>query len=214
MPIDIYLETGPKRCWAAALEWPGWARIGTGEDGAVEALDGYRDRYAPVAERAGVGLPAGDFRIVERVAGRPVDTSFGVLGEPAAADRQPLSAAAAGRLASLVRAAWDELDAIYARTPEHLRKGPRGGGRDREKMFAHVLGAEAGYGRKIGVRHKQPDNADRGAIGALRTDLLAVLGAPSAGEPPEPRGWLPRYAARRISWHVLDHAWEMEDKTP
>ena len=27
------------------------------------------------------------------------------------------------------------------------------------------------------------------------------------------KGWLPRYAARRIAWHVLDHAWEIEDKS-
>jgi hypothetical protein len=26
-------------------------------------------------------------------------------------------------------------------------------------------------------------------------------------------GWPPRYAARRIAWHVLDHAWEIEDKS-
>jgi hypothetical protein len=23
----------------------------------------------------------------------------------------------------------------------------------------------------------------------------------------------PRYAIRRIAWHVLDHAWEIEDKS-
>jgi len=25
--------------------------------------------------------------------------------------------------------------------------------------------------------------------------------------------WPARYAARRIVWHVLDHAWEIEDKS-
>ena len=25
--------------------------------------------------------------------------------------------------------------------------------------------------------------------------------------------WPPRYAARRLAWHVLDHAWEIEDKS-
>jgi hypothetical protein len=28
-----------------------------------------------------------------------------------------------------------------------------------------------------------------------------------------PGGWPVRYAARRIAWHVLDHAWEIEDKS-
>jgi len=26
--------------------------------------------------------------------------------------------------------------------------------------------------------------------------------------------WTVRYAARRIAWHVLDHAWEMQDRAP
>ena len=25
--------------------------------------------------------------------------------------------------------------------------------------------------------------------------------------------WPARYAARRIAWHVLDHAWEIEDRS-
>ena len=25
-------------------------------------------------------------------------------------------------------------------------------------------------------------------------------------------GWTTAYAARRIAWHVLDHAWEMQDR--
>jgi hypothetical protein len=55
--------------------------------------------------------------------------------------------------------------------------------------------------------------------------LLDVLGASSSGEPLKEKGpeaplkapgkrWPPRYAARRIAWHVLDHAWEIEDRTP
>jgi hypothetical protein len=213
MAIDVYLEVGPKRCFAAALEFPGWARIGKGEDGALEALAGYRERYAPVAARAGIKVPKTDLTIVDRVAERKGDTDFGVLGAPATGDTRPLTAAAANRLAGLVQAAWDELDAVRSTVTEDLRKGPRGGGRDREKMYAHVLGAEAAYGRKIGVRHKQPDNDDTDAIAAMRADLIAVLGRASDGAPIGATGWTQRYAARRIAWHVLDHAWEMQDRT-
>jgi hypothetical protein len=79
-------------------------------------------------------------------------------------------------------------------------------------MVQHVLDAEAAYARKVGVRLKAPDLADRTGVEELRAALTEVLGAPSTGEPPAPRGWPPRYAARRIAWHVLDHAWEMQDK--
>jgi len=36
-----------------------------------------------------------------------------------------------------------------------------------------------------------------------------VPGGPIGGA----RGWPARYAVRRIVWHVLDHAWEIQDKT-
>jgi hypothetical protein len=64
------------------------------------------------------------------------------------------------------------------------------------------------------VRLKQPAIDDIAAIDELRTAIAAVLGTRSDGTPPVERGWTTRYAARRIAWHVLDHAWEMQDKTP
>ena len=43
----------------------------------------------------------------------------------------------------------------------------------------------------------------------LREAIAAVVGGPSDGSPVVPNGWTTRYAARRIAWHVLEHAWEM-----
>jgi hypothetical protein len=45
----------------------------------------------------------------------------------------------------------------------------------------------------------------------------AALAAGARGELPErgPRGgarWTPRSFVRRVAWHVLDHAWEIEDR--
>jgi hypothetical protein len=79
-------------------------------------------------------------------------------------------------------------------------------------MLAHVLGAEAAYARRIGLSPREPVVGDRAAIEALRADILGVLraGAPLAN--PRRRLWPVRYAARRIAWHALDHAWEMEDR--
>jgi hypothetical protein len=77
----------------------------------------------------------------------------------------------------------------------------------------HVLGAEVAYARKLGVKHRQPARDDAPAIAALRDDIVTALRAPSDGTPLVPKGWPPRYAARRIAWHVLDHAWEMEDRS-
>jgi hypothetical protein len=43
--------------------------------------------------------------------------------------------------------------------------------------------------------------------------VLDILGKASDGSPLADRKWTQRYAARRIAWHALDHAWEMEDRS-
>jgi hypothetical protein len=211
--IQVCLEIAPKKVFASALDWPGWCRAGRDEEAALEALASYADRYAPVAARAGLTFAANSaLEVVERLPGGTT-TEFGAPEATADAERAPVPPAAAKRLAGLVTAAWTEFDDIVAVTPEELRKGPRGGGRDRDKMVDHVLGAEAAYARKIGVKLKQPAIDDIVAIEELRQSIAAVLGTRSDGTPPVERGWTTRYAARRIAWHVLDHAWEMQDRT-
>ena len=212
-PIPVYIESGDKKVFACAIEYPGWCRSGKDEASALEALAGYAPRYAEVAKLAKAAFPSGDpeFEVVERVKGKGA-TDFGVPHEVPEVDAQPLTARQAARQVELMRAAWAVLDKVAKASPAELRKGPRGGGRDRDKMLDHVLGAEAAYARKVGVKHPQPDLGDAKAIKALRDDLAGALGGASDGSPPYPKGWPPRYALRRITWHVLDHAWEMEDR--
>jgi hypothetical protein len=210
----VYLEKGSKRVFASAVDWPGWCRSDKTEELAIEALASYADRYRRVVGQAGIAFPRGvadSFDVVERVAG-DVTTDFGVPGKVASGDATGLTAAAARRTAALLRAAWVVFDEIAAGTPEELRKGPRGGGRDRDKMIGHVIAAEASYARKLGIKHKPPAIDDVAAIEALRVAILDVFGTASDGRPVAPNGWPPRYAARRIAWHVLDHAWEMQDR--
>jgi hypothetical protein len=88
---------------------------------------------------------------------------------------------------------------VAARAPKSLRKGPRGGGRDTDKIVEHVLGAELEYGKAIGLRLKQSD----------RQALLESFSNPNRTEK-----WPVRYAVRRTAWHALDHAWEIEDRIP
>jgi hypothetical protein len=208
----VYVEVGAKKTFAMALDWPGWGRSGKTVDDALAALGDYASRYAKVVRRAKLDFPAdADLRVVEEVAGNAT-TDFGAPAAFAGGDDAALSAKDAERLAALVRAAWATFDAVAARSPAELRKGPRGGGRDRDKMIGHVLDAEAAYARKIGVRHKPPALGDTAAIDALRKDIVEVIGARSAAGVPVEKGWPIRYAARRIAWHALDHAWEMEDR--
>lgn len=210
----IATEISKKKVFAWAVEWPGWCRSAKTEELAIEALAAYAGRYKAVAEEAGLAFPQTDtFDIQERLPGS-ASTDFGVPGAIASADRKPVKAAEAARAGKLLTAAWDILATVAARSPAELTKGPRGGGRDRDKMLDHVVGSENGYGRMIGVKHKQPAFDDEEAVAALRADLKRALSRPSDGSPLRPNGWPARYATRRIIWHVLDHVWEMEDRHP
>jgi hypothetical protein len=211
MTLRVYLEEGRKKTFAVALDWPGWARAGKGGEAALEALEAYLPRYLPVVRRAGLPPPDVEgFEVLERIPGSAT-TDFGAPDRTAQADLAPLAPGEAGRLAALVEAAWAVFDEVVAGAPAELRKGPRGGGRDRDKIVGHVLGAEAGYVRMLGLRastagREVPDPAWRPAL----LDLLRTATDPGAVRE---RGWVPRYAARRIAWHVLDHAWEIEDRS-
>ncbi|HZD38862.1 MAG TPA: hypothetical protein VE664_09495, partial [Actinomycetes bacterium] len=90
----VGIELGSKRVFACALDWPGWCRSGKTEELALEALAAYVPRYAAVAERAGIELPAGvadRFEVVARVKGSAA-TDFGVPHEVVDPDRAAVPA--------------------------------------------------------------------------------------------------------------------------
>ena len=195
----VYIETGKKRVFASAADWPGWSRSGKTPEAAMESLAAYAPRYAKVAKLARLEVPkdATNFTVVERLKG-DATTDFGAPGAEAKEEAKK-TPSELSRLASLVDACWKYLDQVRAKAPEELRKGPRGGGRDREKMYAHVVESEMGYARYIGLPLKQPD----------RDAMRKVFRKPV---PDTKRS--AAYIMRRTAWHALDHAWEMEDRIP
>ena len=199
-PIRVYIEKGVKKTFASAADWPGWSRSGKDEASALANLAAYAPRYAPVARLAKVEFPkdATNLTVVERLKGNAT-TDFGAPGVPAKEESKPLIAKEADRMVALVEACWKYLENVRAGAPEELRKGPRGGGRDREKMYAHVLDAEMAYASALGVRLKEPD----------RKALVAAF----LNQAKDTK-WSARFAMRRTAWHALDHAWEIEDRIP
>jgi len=198
-PLGVYLEVGAKRVFASAAGWPGWCRSGNDEASALANLAAYAPRYSKVARLEHLEIPPDPtFKVVERVTGNAT-TDFGAPGVPTKAESRPVSARERERLAILTEACWKYLDQVMARAPQELRKGPRGGGRDRDKMYAHVLDAEVGYAPAIGLRLKAPDRQ------ALRVVFR---------NPIKDTKWPVTYAMRRIAWHALDHASEIEDRLP
>jgi len=206
--IAVSIEAAQKKAFATAVDWPGWSRSGKTEELAVEALAAYAARYAPVAQLAGEAFPKPDglyLEVVERSGGGG-GTEFGVPSNVTDQDCRRVAAQDADRLARLVDAAWRTFEQVAAGAPEELRKGPRGGGRETSKMVAHVVEADEAYAREMGIKLKAP-------IGEVRAAMLDVLRQPSDGSPIADRKWTPRYAAHRIAWHALDHAWEIEDRS-
>ena len=221
-PIAVYLEVGPKRTFAGALDWPGWARSGRDADAALQALCDAGPRYAEALRGTKLGFRApttvSAFTVVERLAGT-AGTDFGTPDAAPSADTQPVDAAALQRFETLLQACWGAFDAaVAAATDKELRLGPRGGGRPLDGIIQHVLGADRGSLATLGWKRKQDDTTDwRAALERTRQAILDALGAAARGEIPArgPRGGQrtpPRYFVRDVAWHVLDHAWEIEDR--
>ena len=123
-----------------------------------------------------------------------------------------------GLVVGLVRAVWAIFDEVASASPAELRKGPRGGGRERDGIVRHVLGADAAYLRRLAQTFSQDDEAPLDdELRRTREAIRAALAAGVRGEIPSegPRGgalWTPHYFVRRVAWHVLEHAWEMQDR--
>ena len=213
--VRIAEEVAAKRAFVWVIDWPGWCRGGKTAELAREATLAYRPRYAAVARAAGSALPdvvGATIEVVESVPGGS-GTEFGVPSAIVADDRRSTTRPEAERLASLVEASWTVLSRVAADAPADLRKGPRGGGRDRDKLLGHVVEADAAYAREIGLKLKPPAWDDAAGVATLRAGMLDILSKPSDGSPLAGRTWTARYAARRIAWHAIDHAWEMEDRS-
>jgi hypothetical protein len=214
-PIRVVLEVGKKRVFASAIDWPGWVRSARSEDEALDALLAYAPRFARLLPRA-LAFEAPSDRaqldVIERLPGDG-STEFGVPGAAASVEAEPVPDDDLRRELALLDAGWKAFDAAVEQTRgAELRKGPRGGGRDLDKIADHVVEAERAYLAQLGSR--SPD--DRSAA-ALRDAIRATLTARARNEPiPNPRNtrspWSPRYFTRRTVWHALDHCWEIEDR--
>jgi hypothetical protein len=196
----VYLEIGKTWTFACAVDWPGWARKGKGAEAALETLQDYESRYAPIVGRT---FRAGTLDVIGRVQGNAT-TDFGAPAIIGPWDSDPMDREEAKRQSGLLKKCWAYFDRVAAGAPAELRKGPRGGGRNRDKIVDHVQEAErGGYAPRFGIRvpPRTPWSEQRLAIVAA---LLAM---------PADTKWPPRYGVRRTAWHVLDHAWEIEDRS-
>ena len=220
--IKVYLEVGKKRTFASAVDWPGWCRSGRDEESALQALSEYGERYARVLRTSKLGFQApadaSSLVVTERLQGNAT-TDFGAPGMAPACDSEAVDEAKLHNLEKSLKACWRALDAsIKTASGKSLLTGPRGGGRQLEGILEHVLGSTEGYLSQVGWKYKQDAKAgqDQQFAQTLQASIDA-LRASARGDIPArgPRGgirWSARYFVRRLAWHILDHAWELEDR--
>lgn len=210
----VVIESGRKKVFASAVDWPGWTRSGTSEEDALFALAEYANRYQDVAERAGargVISAASGFDVIEHISGTAT-TDFGVPDKPAKAEDVLWTPSELERQIKLLRACWEHFDHVSARVSEELRKGPRGGGRNRTKVVEHTLEAERNYARQIGVKTPPHGMDSSDGLKQHREGVCDAVRQIHAEGGETGKSWPLAYFVRRAAWHVLDHTWEMEDK--
>jgi len=216
--LPVYLEVGAKKVFACAVDWPGWCRSGPDETAALENLLAYGSRYAAILRSIRLGFVAPtrveQLEVVERLDGNAT-TDFGAPGVVPEADRAPASPADYVLFEKVLRAGWRALDAARERAGgKELRKGPRGGGRDLDAIVRHVIEADRSY---LGGLGWKPGSAEgkRDQMRETRDAIMEGLAASARDEIPAkgPRGgnrWPARYFVRRVAWHTIAHAWEIE----
>lgn len=222
--LDVYLEVGQKRAFAGAVDWPGWCRSGRDETSALQALCDYGPRYARALRTARLGFKAPSdvsaFVVKERLEGNGT-TDFGAPGIAPSVDARPVNAEELRRFEKVLTACWQALGASVATAAgTSLRTGPRGGGRQVDDIVRHVLESNVGYLSQVGWKFKPEPATDLSAkMEQIQQAILSALASSARGEIPAkgPRGglrWSARYFVRRVAWHILDHAWEIEDRIP
>lgn len=220
--INVAVETGKKKTFAGAIDWPGWSRGGKDEITALQALVDYGPRYAKIlgSKQFGFRVPTAlsDISVVERHAGNST-TDFGAPAIVLNVDKDPFDREDLEHFKAILQACWSAFDdAVRQAEGMELRKGPRGGGRDLDKIVDHVIEADRGYLTRLAWKVKRESgNVPQVELRQTRQAILDALDAAVKEGLPErgSRGgiiWPARYFIRRAAWHVLDHTWEIEDR--
>ena len=214
--MRVTLEIGPKgkRVAAVAPDWPGLERGAKTGAEAVEKLRAYLPRYAPVARLAGMNADFAavqNFDVVEQYPGTGSTDFWGISFAFSSIDQQLMSDEALERALTLMQACWTFFDDVRSRVSAELQKGPRGGGRDRDRIVSHIFANEQDWAKGLGVH--TPDDAiltGEGLKAHRDAYCHAIRDYHSQGK--LAGKWPLRYLIRHTAFHTLDHAWEMEDR--
>ena len=218
MPVRTVLERGPKgkKAVAFAIDWPGWSRGAKAPDLALATLESYRRRYRPIALAAGMADEfdiAGPLDVIEDRIGTGSTDFWGISFSPSSFEQGQMDDTEIDRKINLLRASWAFFDSVAARVSAEMRKGPRGGGRDRDRIIRPTIRTESeDFAKRVGWRIPEGGALTPDGLVAHRESYVAAIRAYNGGEGRRMVSWTLPFLIRHSAFHVMDHAWEMEDK--
>jgi hypothetical protein len=217
--LRITLELGPKgkKVVAVAPDWPGLERGAKTGEHAIERLRSYSLRYSQVAKLAEMDAQFDaitNVDVVEQYSGTPSTDFWGISFAFSSIDKQGMLGDELERELRLMQACWAFFDDVRSHVSAEMQKGPRGGGRDRDRIVGHTLYTEQDWATGVGVH--TPDGAmltPEGLKAHRDAYCHAIRDYHSQGKlAGKMAKWPLRYLIRHTAYHTLDHAWEMEDK--
>jgi hypothetical protein len=149
--------------------------------------------------------------VVEQYPGTGSTDFWGISFAFSSIDRQDVSRGELERQLTLMQACWAFFDAVRRRVSAEMQKGPRGGGRDRDRIVRHTLFSELDFAKKLKLRPPEDTLLTDQGLKAYRGAYCNAIREYYA-EGKMARSWPLRYLIRHTAYHTLDHAWEMEDK--
>ncbi|MBE2193797.1 MAG: hypothetical protein IAE83_06445 [Anaerolinea sp.] len=214
--LRVTVEIGPKgkKVAAVAPDWPGLERGAKTEDAAIARLESYLPRYAQVAKLAEMDAEFAaitTLEVVEHYPGSGSTDFWGISFAFSSIDHQPVSREELEHELTLMQACWTFFDNVRYRVSAEMQKGPRGGGRDRDRIVRHTLANEMDWAGGLGLPNLYSENMTDDVVSTHRAAYCNAIRA-FHSEDKMARKWPLRYLIRHTAYHTLDHAWEMEDK--